>query len=153
VAIYLGGCEGTVIAVVASRFGGGIRFNRLAILPQRKLTSADIKMSQGSAVGAPQGLNGLPIAAQNELAHAEADRRCGRAILTGLQFGHCIAEEAELLIVLSDRGHELADLTRTKRVIRKNNIADIDWYCHLQNSRPKCQTGGSPSQGAALCPS
>src|SRR5690242_3561651 len=98
-------------------------------------------MSQCPAISAPQRLNGLTIAAEDELAHTEAHRGRGSPVFAGFQLRHGIAENAKLLIVLGNRPHELANLTGAERVIRENNVADVDWYRHGSNSDAKSLNG------------
>src|SRR5437762_1993912 len=93
-------------------------------MSERELALADIEMSQRPAVSRPQGLDRLPIAAEDELANAQSHGRSRRSVFASLQLGNAIPHYTELLIILRDRLHEQCDFARAKRIVGENNVAN-----------------------------
>jgi hypothetical protein len=110
----LGPGQSTGVGIVAGLEGGGVIAGRGVELFEGHGRLAHVELGQGTAIARFEGFQGDVIATEQEVANAESDGGGGAFVFAGFEFGHRVAQHAELGKVLGDGSFDAVDFLRSE---------------------------------------
>ncbi len=110
----LGPGQGAGVGVVAGLEGGGVIICGRVELLQGHGGLAHVELGQRPAIAGFQRFQGDVVATEQEVANAQPDGGGGAFVFAGFEFGHGIAQHAELGKVFGDGLFDAVDFLRTE---------------------------------------